>query len=835
MNDRYPHIDIEKKWQDYWKENSLFQCDIKNASRKYYTLTMFPYPSGTMHVGHGRNYIIGDAVARYKMMQGFNILSTMGWDAFGLPAENAAKKSGIHPKTYTLGNIAKMKEQLNSWGVGYDWERELATCHPDYYKWTQWIFLVLHERGLAFQKNSPVNWCELCTTLANEEVLPDGTCERCGSKVTKKDLTQWFFRITEYAQKLLDDIGLLDKWPEKVRNMQANWIGRSDGARIDFKITETGDPCPVFTTRPDTIYGVTFMAIAPEHPLADKIIKGAKNEKEIRDFIKKQQMVSAAERADDATKKEGIFTGLHVTNPYTGGKAQLWVTNYVVLEYGTGAVMAVPAHDQRDFEFAKKYGIPIEVVIDRPDKPLVPSAMTEAYVDDGIMINSGPFNGKGNREALCDMIQFAKDRGFGDFVVNYRIRDWLISRQRYWGAPIPIVHCDSCGAVPVPVDQLPVLLPDDVDFKTEKGNPLSWHQGFINTTCPKCGKPAKRETDTLAQWLCSCWYFLRYVNPRMKDKAFDKADVDKWLPVDQYIGGIEHAVLHLLYSRFIVKVLHDAGHCSFREPFNALFTQGMICKKSEKDGQLYKMSKSKGNVVSPDALIRDYGADTLRLYTLFIGPPDKDAEWNDRGIEGAARFLKRLWRMVYETREMLVSSAGAKCDMALMAEPERNLYRKLNETVADVTKDMEGDFHFNSAIASIMELLNAVEDCKVNPDSSAQMKAVYRKSIETIVLLLSPLAPHIAEELWHELGNKPSIIRAQWPEVVKEALARAEVEIVLQVNGKVRGKIVVPSDMAQKELEDRVRVDAQIQKFIEGKTIRKVIVIPNKLVNLAVS
>ncbi len=833
MREKYPFNEIEPKWQQYWENNDSFKADVSSPDDKYYCLTMFPYPSGTMHVGHGRNYIIGDVVTRYKVMQGKNVLSPMGWDAFGLPAENAAKAKGIHPKDSTRQNIDHMKRQLRSWGVGYDWDREVATCHPDYYRWTQWIFLELHKRGLAYQKEAPVNWCELCTTLANEEVLADGTCERCGRPVSKQNLKQWFFKITDYAQALLDDLERLDKWPDKVRQMQANWIGRSEGARVDFAIAETGDPCPIFTTRPDTIYGVTFMAIAPEHPLVAKLMDGAPRQGEVMEFVRRQLMVSAAVRADDATKKEGIFTGFHVKNPYNDELSPLWVTNYVLMEYGTGIVMAVPAHDQRDFEFAKEFDIPIKIVIQNREQSLQVATMTEAYIEDGIMVNSAPFDGMGNREAIRAMTQHAKDNGFGDFTINFRIRDWLISRQRYWGAPIPIVHCPDCGAVAVPEADLPVSLPEDVDFKVERGNPLAGHESFVNTTCPACGKPARRETDTIAQWLCSCWYFLRYVNPRMNDKAFDTNDVNNWLPVDQYIGGIEHAVLHLLYSRFIVKVLHDAGHCSFREPFGALFTQGMICKRSEKDGQLYKMSKSKGNVVSPDELVQQYGADTLRLYTLFIGPPEKDAEWNDQGIEGAYRFLRRLWRRVYDNRELLLAARDIPCDLAAMNGEERDLYRKLHETVQRITRDMEGGFHFNSAIAQIMELNNAIDKCGIAADSGEQHKAVYRAAVETTVLLLSPFSPHVAEELWTELGHEPSVLHARWPEVDEQALEREELEIVLQVNGKVRGRITVPAGIDKAELEAIVLANEKVRKHVAGKTVRKVIVVPGRLVNIA--
>ena len=835
MNPVYPFPDIEPVWQDYWEAKGSFKTDIHAAPTPYYCLTMFPYPSGTMHVGHGRNYIIGDAVSRYKTMRGFDVLSPMGWDAFGLPAENAAKDRGIHPKQSTADNIAHMKQQLRSWGVGYDWDREITTSDPDYYRWTQWIFLKLLERDLAFQKEAPVNWCDLCTTLANEEVLPDGTCERCGRPVAKRDLKQWFFRITTYAQRLLDDLRLLDHWPEKVRNMQANWIGRSEGTRVDFTVTETGEPCPIFTTRPDTIYGVTFMAIAPEHPLVRKLMSGHERETEVMEFVSRQLLVSSAVRADDATSKEGVFTGYHVTNPYDGSTAELWVTNYVLMEYGTGIVMAVPAHDQRDFEFASTYKLPLKVVIQNEDRSMVSDTMSEAYVEDGILINSGPFNDMGNRDAIRAITKHADKKGFGGGEVTFRIRDWLISRQRYWGAPIPVIHCDDCGTVPVPETDLPVELPDDVDFKLETGNPLAQHEGFVNAPCPTCGRPARRETDTLAQWLCSCWYFLRFVNPQMTDRAFDTDDVNRWLPVSQYIGGIEHAVLHLLYSRFIVKVLHDTGHCGFPEPFEALFTQGMICKRSEKDGQLYKMSKSKGNVVSPDELVERYGADTLRLYTLFIGPPEKDAEWNDRGIEGAARFLKRLWKRTYEHREHLTDVRDAPPDIDAMEPDERELYRKVNEVVDHVTRDMEGDFHFNSAIAKIMELANAMDACGLTPDSAHQHKVVYRHALETTLLLLAPFAPHIAEELWKELGHTPSILNAAWPEVDQAGLARNEIEIPIQVNGKLRSRICVPASITKAELEKAVLSDPIAQKHIEGKTIRKVIVIPGKLVNLAVS
>ena len=832
MQEKYPFHEIEQKWQAWWEQEQTFRCDTQDTTRgKFYCLTMFPYPSGSMHVGHGRNYIMGDVLTRYKLMRGFNVLSPMGWDAFGLPAENAAKTRGVHPKTHTYGNIAHMKAQIRSWGVGYDWAREIATCHPEYYRWTQWIFLKFYEMGLAYRKAAPVNWCPLCTTLANEEVTPEGTCDRCGRPVEKRKLEQWFFKITAYAQRLLDDLETIPKWPEKVRQMQANWIGRSEGARVDFTLSETNDPCPVFTTRPDTIYGVTFMAVAPEHPLLQKLLPGSPREHEVRDFIARQALIPAAERAADTAVKEGVFTGFHVTNPYTGERVPLWATNYVVMDYGTGMVMAVPAHDQRDFDFARHYGLPVKVVIQNADGSLAAERMEAAFVEDGTMTASAPFDGQPNRAALTEIVRFGKERGFADFTVNFRIRDWLVSRQRYWGCPIPIIHCDACGAVPVPEDQLPVLLPDDVEFQSEQGNPLARHAGFVNTTCPKCGKAARRETDTLAQWLCSCWYFLRYVNPRDAAQPFDAADIARWLPVDQYIGGVEHAVLHLLYSRFVVKVLHDAGCCPFGEPFEALFTQGMICRKAD-DGKLYKMSKSKGNAVSPDQLIADYGADTLRLYTLFIGPPEMDAEWQDTGIQGPYRFLGRLWRRVWEARDML-RDASVRPDLQAMARSERDLYRKLHQTIKSVTDAIETGFRFNTAIAQIMELMNALDALKAESLETPQARAVYRDTLSGMVRMLAPFTPHVAEELWGELGHPVGITKAGWPAVDDAALKAELIEVVLQINGKVRGKIELPAEASRDDLERAALADPQVIRHLEGKKVRKIVVVPGRLVNIA--
>ncbi len=834
MDEKYPFNEIETKWQKYWDDQGTFTCDATRTDKpKFYCLTMFPYPSGKMHVGHGRNYIMGDVITRYKMMTGYNVLSPMGWDAFGLPAENAAKKFNVHPKDWTLKNIEQMKSQIRLWGIGYDWEREVTTCLPDYYRWTQWVFLQAYKLGVAYQKESPVNWCPLCTNLANEEVTADGHCDRCGAVVEKRNLNQWFFKITDYADRLLKDLDLLEEWPDKVRQMQANWIGKSEGARVSFTITETGDECPVFTTRPDTIYGVTFMAIAPDHPLLDKLLPGSANEAEVKAFCKRLSSVPAAERLADASNKEGIFTGFHVKNPYNGDdQIQLWVTNYVLKDYGTGVVMAVPTHDERDWAFAKAYELPLKVVIQNAAGDLDPATMTEAYVNPGKLVNSDSFNGQSNEEAKSAIAQFGEDKGFAKMTTNFRIRDWNVARQRYWGAPIPIIHCPHCGAVPVPEDQLPVQLPDDVDYTSEQGNPLAHHEGFINCTCPKCGAAAKRETDTLAQWLCSCWYFLRYIDPKNTEKAFDKALVDKWMPVDQYIGGVEHAVLHLLYSRFVVKILNDAGACDCVEPFKALFTQGMICKRSEKDGKLYKMSKSVGNVVSPDELIQNYGADTVRLYTLFIGPPELDAEWQDNGIQGPFRFLSRIWRKTAEAKAF-IPATDTPVDMDKLTPIERDLYRKLHQTLASVTDSIEHGFRFNTAIAQMMELMNIVEKAKITAASSDAAKATLREVFTTLTRMLTPITPHIAEELWAQLGGTTeSVMDAGWPTVNEAALVADTAQIIVQINGKMRGKIEMAASLTREEMQAVAIKDDVVLKNTAGQTIVKVIAVPGKLVNI---
>ena len=842
MKEQYSFAEIEERWQKYWAENGLFRTDTDDAAQKYYCLMMFPYPSSALHVGHGRNYIIGDAVARYKKMQGLRVLTPMGWDAFGLPAENAAIKSGTHPRKSTFDNIATMKRQLNAWGVCYDWDREVASCLPDYYRWTQWLFLKLYERGIAYKAKANVNWCPSCATvLANEQVV-DGACERCATGVEEQEREQWFFRITEYAQRLLDDLKKLTGWPERVKLMQENWIGRSEGTRVEFALVaredetaDAGSRVPCFTTRVDTIYGCTYMVLAPEYPQLPEMIKGLPEEEAVLDFARDAARKTTIDRTADTLEKAGVFTGRYVINPYNQEQIPLWVSDYVLMEYGTGAVMAVPAHDTRDWAFARKYDLPIRISIQTRKKNLVLSSMTEAYVEDGVLVDSGPFSDMGNRDAIPAMTRHAGQNGFGEAMIHYRLRDWLISRQRYWGAPIPIVYCDACGMLPVPQGQLPVLLPDDVEFRPTGESPLVRSEAFMNATCPACGGPARRESDTMDTFVDSSWYFLRYLSPRDEQRVFDSEIVNQWMPVDQYIGGVEHAILHLLYARFFTKVLYDAELVGFDEPFAHLFTQGMICKRNEADGQLYKMSKSKGNVVAPDPLIERYGADTVRVYTLFIGPPEKDAEWNDQGIEGASRFLRRLWVRVHENADLLAQARDGKCLIGTMQGPVRDLYRKAHETIDRVTRNMEDDFHFNAAIALIMELCNAIDACHPKQNAGPQHDAVFRFAIETAVLLLSPFAPHIAEELWAALGHSPSILQCPWPKADPNALLRDTTEIVLQVNGKIRGRITVPAGIDKERLEDIVLGHEKVQKHVAGKTIRKTIVVPDRLVNVVAS
>ena len=818
---QYNFTKIEKKWQSKWTEDGLFKVKTEDVANKYYCLMMFPYPSAALHVGHGRNYIIGDVVARYKMMRGFNVLSPMGWDAFGLPAENAAIKNGIHPKESTLSNIAKMKKQLDSWGVQFDWDREVTSCLPDYYKWTQWIFLKFLEKGLAVKKKAFVNWCPSCNTvLANEQVV-EGSCERCDSEVEQKELEQWFFKITEYAEKLLGDISKLDEWPEKVRTMQKNWIGRSEGVNIDFPVVDSEIDLTCFTTRVDTIFGCTYMVLAAEHPMIEELIKDNPEKEKIMKFVQQVRSESKIERVQTSIEKKGIFTGRYVINQINGRKIPLWIADYVLMEYGTGAVMAVPSHDQRDFEFAKKYDLPIEVVIDDPNKPLDASVMTEAYEDEGILINSDEFSGMNNKKAMGAIADRMEKDSIGKRSIHFRLRDWLISRQRYWGAPIPVIYCDKCGIVPVPEKDLPVLLPEGVEFRPTGESPLSTAKDFVNTTCPTCGGKARREIDTMDTFVDSSWYYLRYISSGSDDKPFNSKDVNSWLPVDQYIGGVEHAILHLLYSRFVTKVLNDLGYIDFDEPFQRLFTQGMIVK----DGA--KMSKSKGNVVSPDGLIAKYGADTVRLYTLFLGPPEKDAEWSDRGVEGSFRFIKRVWNL----QEYLANAPEKGSD----PEQEKEVIIKMHQTIKKVTEDIDGSFHFNTAISAVMELVNQVYAGFNEAGDACYGKETLKEVLHNTCLLLGPFVPHISEEILGEItGGLKSVFKSDWPVYDEKMLVSDTVVIPIQVNGKFRGTIEVAIDISQDDVKELVLADSKIQSYLDGKTIRKWVVIPNKLINLVV-
>ena len=830
MQEKYSHKLTDKKWQEYWRDAKLMSMDETSQKPKYYCLMMFPYPSAALHVGHGRNYIIGDAVARYMKMKGYNVLTPMGWDAFGLPAENAAIKNGVHPKELTFNNITTMKSQLEEWGVLYDWDREVASCNPDYYKWTQWLFLKLYEKGLAYKKEAAVNWCPGCqTVLANEQVV-NGACERCSSEVQQKKLKQWFFKITDYAQKLLDDIQLLDGWPQRVKTMQANWIGRSEGAYIDFKVDGLDKTLTCFTTRPDTIFGATYMVVAPEHHYVEEILKISENKDKVLKFLEKIKGQSSFQRQSEQVEKEGVFSGLYVINPVNKDKIPLWIANYVIYGYGTGSMMAVPAHDQRDFDFAKKYNLDIKLVIDNPKDTLNGPSMKEAYEDIGVLVNSGKFDGISSSEAKTAITSWMQDNNMGKKAITYKLRDWLISRQRYWGAPIPIIYCEKCGIVPVKEKDLPVELPADVEFKPTGVSPLEDKKEFIEATCPKCGGVARREVDTMDTFVDSSWYYLRYLSPKNEKVAFEKQLVDKWLPVDQYIGGVEHAILHLLYSRFITKVLFDIKAVGFKEPFANLFTQGMIIK----DGA--KMSKSKGNVVSPDKLIEQYGADTVRVYTLFIGPPEKDAEWNDRAVEGAWRFLNKVWRLMHQTTQ---EGNFYITDDELIVK----LTVKTNEVIKKVTFDIENSFHFNTVISSIMELVNVakeVVDKQLESNSlkgKVESKSPYdvKETLEVICLLLSPLAPHICEEMWRNLGHSKSIFLHPWPKHNEKVLSQGQMEIIVQINGKLRSRINLDKGISEEQIKAAVLEDEKVKNLIANATIKKVIVVAGKLINIVVN
>ena len=847
MQEKYDSKQIEEKWQKIWEENKAFKVTEDKVKKKYYVLEMFPYPSGKIHMGHVRNYSIGDVAARFLSMRGYNVLHPMGWDSFGMPAENAAIQHGTHPAKWTYENISYMKKQLKRLGLSYDWEREIATCTPEYYKWNQWLFLKLQEKGLAYRKQSAVNWCPKCLTVLANEQVEGGLCWRCETQVEQKNLEQWFFKITAYAEELLDYCDKLHGWPEKVLIMQRNWIGKSIGSEVDFKIENSNEAIKVFTTRPDTLFGATFISLAPEHPMVEKLIVKSQ-ESEVKSFIERVKKQSRTARTEALLEKEGVFTGSYCINPLTNKRMPIYIANFVLMEYGTGAVMAVPTHDQRDFEFAKKYNLPMIVVIQPPNWGQISnlSPLQEAYVDDGIMVNSGTFNGMNNRDAMEAIVRHLEEKGIGKKTISYKLRDWGISRQRYWGCPIPMIYCDSCGVVPVPYKDLPVVLPEDVKLTGEGASPLAQSEKFIKVKCPKCGKPARREADTMDTFVDSSWYFLRYASPRENNSPFSKEVVKCWMPVDQYIGGVEHAVLHLLYSRFFTKAIRDLGLTDIDEPFTNLLTQGMVCKeimKCKEHGYLLpeevrdkkcikcgkpveigpteKMSKSKKNTIDPDKIIERYGADTTRVFSLVAAPPEKDLDWSDEGVEGAYRFLNRVWRLVAEMQ----GAGGRGQGSGETKNPELNY--EINRAVKKVTDDLK-EFHFNTAIAALMEHINFLY--KYEDKNSSQ----YEEAIEILLVLLSPFAPHICEELWHGIGKKDSILKVDWPSYDEAALKKEEALVVVQINGKLRGRISVPVNIQQAEVEKIALSDSKVSEWLAGKSIKKVVYVQNKILNVVV-
>lgn len=822
MKERYEFSNIEQKWQKFWKENKSFKTVEDEDKEKYYVLEMFPYPSGKLHMGHVRNYSIGDVIARFKKMAGFNVLHPMGWDSFGLPAENAAIKNGVEPSKWTISNIEEMKYQLDQLGLSYDWDRELATCKPDYYKWMQWIFIQFYKKGLAYKKENPVNWCPDCqTVLANEQVV-DGCCERCKSPVVKKNLSQWYFKITDYADRLLDNLDKLDGWPNKVKVMQKNWIGKSVGAEINFKIDNTDLDLKVFTTRADTLYGVTYMVLAPEHPYVDQLVKGTEYEKTVQEYLDKVQHMSDIERTSTTNEKTGVFIGHYGVNPVNGKKVPIYISDYVLMGYGTGAIMAVPAHDERDFEFAKKFNLEIIPVVDSKDPEIDINNLNKAFVAEGTMINSGNLNGMNNKEAIKVMIDSLEEKKIGKKTVNYRLRDWLISRQRYWGTPIPMIYCDDCGWVPEKEENLPVLLPTDVEFTGKGESPLTTSKSFAQVTCPVCGKKARREMDTMDTFLDSSWYFLRYCDPKNEKEAFNFDKVKYWMDVDQYIGGVEHAILHLMYSRFFQMALYDLGLVSTEEPFKNLLTQGMV----NKDGK--KMSKSVGNVVSPEEIIKKYGSDTARLFILFAAPPERELDWSDAGVEGSFRFLNRVYRLVFEFKEKFPVTP----EKFVVNSPEdKELNYVLNTTIKKVSEDVGGRFSFNTAISSIMELVNEIYKYKELENINVGLLG---KAINDLVLILSPFTPHICEEMWQHLGHNESISTKLWPVYDENALVRDTIEIVVQINGKVKEKLNVANNLNKEQLEKTALEEDKVKQLIEGKNVVKIIAVPNKLLNIVV-
>lgn len=802
----YNFKEVESKWQKIWKDNKQYKMDTAQTEKpNYYTLEMFPYPSGKIHMGHVRNYSIGDVVARFKKMEGYNVLHPMGWDSFGLPAENAAIKHGIHPHKWTMENIEEMKEQLNLLGLSYDWDKEVATSTPEYYRFTQEIFLKFLEHGLAYKKKSYVNWCPSCeTVLANEQVV-QGACERCKATVLKKDLEQWYFKTTEFAEELLNDLDTLDGWPEKVKIMQRNWIGKSTGADLVFDIDGTDKSMTVFTTRPDTTYGVTYMVLAPEHELVKELVAGTEYEAEVEAFVQKMHTMTEIERTAADVEKEGMFIGRYVINPLNGKKVPLWIANYVLVEYGTGAIMAVPAHDERDRDFAEKYNLDIIDVI----------------TEDNKIINSEEFNGLDASEGFEGIIDKLEKEGRGKRTINYRLRDWLVSRQRYWGCPIPVVYCDECGIVPVKKENLPVLLPTDVEFTGKGESPLTTSKQFMSTTCPHCGKPARREVDTMDTFVDSSWYFLRYVDSNNENEPFSKELVNRWHPVDQYIGGVEHAIMHLLYARWFVKAFKSMGMVDFDEPFKNLLTQGMVLM----DGS--KMSKSKGNTVSPMDIIDEYGADTARLFVLFAAPPERDLDWSEQGVDGCFRFLNRVYRLVDELADVVKKDV----EFGELNSQDKDMRYTIHSTLKKVTADLSEKFGFNTAISSLMELINDMYKYKELDNIN---EAVIKEGVQTIVTIIAPFAPHLGEELWTMIGKDGSVFDIDWPKYDEKALVKDEIEVVVQVNGKVRGKLTVNSNISKEEMEKVALEDEKIKGLVEGKTIVKVVAVPKKLVNIVV-
>ena len=824
MKEKYNFTEIEKKWQDVWEKENAFKTVEDYDKEKYYVLEMFPYPSGKLHMGHVRNYSIGDVIARFKRLKGYNVLHPMGWDSFGLPAENAAIKNDIHPAIWTDSNIAEMHRQLQGLGFSYDWDREVATCKEEYYKWMQWIFIQFYNKGLAYKKDNPVNWCPSCqTVLANEQVV-DGCCERCHTPVTKKRLSQWYLKITDYADRLLKDLDKMPGWPEKVKLMQKNWIGRSTGAEVTFEIENFSKKLQIYTTRPDTLFGVTYMVLAPEHPFVPELTNDTEYEAAVKAYQEECQHKSEIERTSLSKEKTGVFTGCYGINPVNGKKVPIFISDYVMMDYGTGAIMAVPAHDQRDFEFAKKFDLDIVPVVDSQNPEIDINNLTEAFVAEGTMINSGKYTGMNNKEAIEEITKDLEADGLGKAQVNYKLRDWLISRQRYWGCPIPMVYCEECGWVPEKEENLPVKLPTDVEFTGKGDSPLKTSKTFGETTCPCCGKKAVREFDTMDTFVDSSWYFLRYCDAHNSEKPFDKKKADYWMNVDQYIGGVEHAILHLLYARFFQMVMHDLGLVDAEEPFDNLLTQGMVIK----DGA--KMSKSLGNIVSPEEIQAKYGADTARLFILFAAPPEKELDWSDAGVEGSYRFLNRVYRLVQEYVNEIRGDFRGSETITIQSAEDKALNFQLNATVKKVTEDAGGRFSFNTAISSIMELVNALYKYKQGEVNVPLMN----DAIEKLILILNPFVPHITEELWNDLGHEDRVYQQIWPEFDPAALELETVEIIVQVNGKLKDKMAFEKNAEKSAIEEAALASERVQDAIAGKSVVKTIVVPNKLINFVV-